>query len=622
MKALSNYIAKVTVCILAAGIVLSCVSPVHASGQITIEQEPQQKEVLAAPELLLDQKQETTPPTQQETLLPETEKSQAVPALDDASDKDTNKGEIDIPSIPDTSLVTEDGEDTPLSPAEDTLPAPTDNTSYEPAESTPPATIEDVPSAPSEDMSSAPIEENLSAPEEVEFTEPDQVEEKDPAVDIAVMDTSWLELINYGKHFFNVRDMRKGFAQIDKVYAYANASGDSHVHEKASEISRVVGILPKNALCYVIADEAQGWVYMESEYVRGFVNSMFLQQGEEALHYITQVGEENMKTAIPLIAPEENEAYTYSIETVYEVRHGTGEGVIRFADQFVGNPYVWGGYSLTNGVDGSHFVYQILSRCGVYDGDYITSYGWRYIGEEVTSLNDAKAGDVVCYAGHVAIYDGTGGIVEARGRQWGITHNRRADCGEILTIRRLVSDEEESGNNAEIIREYLLNNGFSKAGTAGIMGNIANEACPAFEPSSLELESIGKTGISSDQYTAMVDQGKISKSEFIVSSRFGLYSGGRYGYGLCGFTDPKVKAYAYHYTVEQGKSVGSITGQLDSLLAYLSDNNPDLLSRLKNAKDPEVAAIMFLKEYERCANMPMAEIGRAAAAKSIYESMN
>ena len=100
MRALSNYIAKVTACILAAGIVLSCVSPAHSSGQITIEQEPQQKEVLAVPELLLDQKQETTPPTQQETLLPETEKSQAVPALDDASDKDTNKGEIDTPAHP------------------------------------------------------------------------------------------------------------------------------------------------------------------------------------------------------------------------------------------------------------------------------------------------------------------------------------------------------------------------------------------------------------------------------------------------------------------------------------------------------------------------------------------
>ena len=48
----------------------------------------------------------------------------------------------------------------------------------------------------------------------------------------------------------------------------------------------------------------------------------------------------------------------------------------------------------------------------------------------------AKAGDVICYSGHVAIYDGNGGIVEAKGTKWGITHDRRANCKTILAIRR------------------------------------------------------------------------------------------------------------------------------------------------------------------------------------------
>ena len=453
-------------------------------------------------------------------------------------------------------------------------------------------------------------------------TDTEQPAEEEPSTDTSVLDTSWLNHIDYGKYFFNTVDMRKGFAQVDKVYAYAKVSDYLHVREKADEHSRIVGKLSANALCYVIADSDKEWVYIESGDVRGFVKSRYLQQGEEALRYVTQTGEENMAMAKLLIQPEDNKAFTYSTDTVYEVKHGTGEGVIRFADQFLGNPYVWGGNSLTEGIDCSHFVYQILTRCGVYDEGYTSSYGWRYVGEEVTSLSEAKAGDVVCYDGHVALYDGAGGIVEAKGRRWGITHDRSVDCSEILTIRRVISDEEEDGENAQIIRDYLMSNGFSKAGAAGIMANIANESYPAFEPSSLELRSIHKTGISSDQYTALVDSGEISKSEFIVSSSFGLYSGGRYGYGLCGFTDPKVKAYLYHYTVEQGKSVGSISGQLDSLLAYLSDNNPDLLSRLKNAEDPETAASAFLREYERCANMRMAEIKRTAAARSIYEAMD
>ena len=114
----------------------------------------------------------------------------------------------------------------------------------------------------------------------------------------------------------------------------------------------------------------------------------------------------------------------------------TGEAIVAYADQFVGNPYVWGGNSLTNGIDCSHFVYQVLKNCGVYSGGYTTSAGWRTLGKPVASLSEARAGDVLCYSGHVAIYDGHGGIVEAKGSKWGITHDRSANYKTILAIRR------------------------------------------------------------------------------------------------------------------------------------------------------------------------------------------
>lgn len=119
----------------------------------------------------------------------------------------------------------------------------------------------------------------------------------------------------------------------------------------------------------------------------------------------------------------------------------SGAAIVAFAEQFIGNPYVWGGNSLTNGIDCSHFVYQVLKHCGVYHEGYVTSLGWRTKGEEVPSLAEAKAGDIICYSGHVAIYDGKGGIVEAKGSRWGITHDRRADYTTILTIRRFTSEE-------------------------------------------------------------------------------------------------------------------------------------------------------------------------------------
>lgn len=109
--------------------------------------------------------------------------------------------------------------------------------------------------------------------------------------------------------------------------------------------------------------------------------------------------------------------------------------IVSYADQFVGNPYVYGGNSLTDGIDCSHFVHQVLTDTGHYDGEYTTSDGWANLGESVQSLNNAQAGDVIVYPGHVAIYDGDGGIVEAKGSEWGITHDRDADHGTILAIR-------------------------------------------------------------------------------------------------------------------------------------------------------------------------------------------
>ena len=116
----------------------------------------------------------------------------------------------------------------------------------------------------------------------------------------------------------------------------------------------------------------------------------------------------------------------------------TGSKIVAYADQFVGNPYVWGGNSLTNGIDCSHFVYQVLKNCGVYSGGYVTSAGWRSKGRAVSSLSEAQAGDVLCYSGHVAIYDGHGGIVEAQSSRAGITHNRSANYKTILAIRRFI----------------------------------------------------------------------------------------------------------------------------------------------------------------------------------------
>ena len=115
---------------------------------------------------------------------------------------------------------------------------------------------------------------------------------------------------------------------------------------------------------------------------------------------------------------------------------GSGDGLVAYADQFVGCPYVWGGSSLTEGCDCSHFVWLCLMNCGLYNGEYLVSNDWAYVGTPVNSLAEARAGDIVVYNGHVAIYDGAGMIVEAKGSAWGITHDRNVTCKPIVAIRR------------------------------------------------------------------------------------------------------------------------------------------------------------------------------------------
>ncbi len=113
-----------------------------------------------------------------------------------------------------------------------------------------------------------------------------------------------------------------------------------------------------------------------------------------------------------------------------------GAAVVAYAKQFVGCPYVWGGYQdPAQGVDCSGFVCYVYRHFG-YDFGRLTSYGWRSVGQEV-SYNNLQQGDIVCYAGHVGIYAGGGVIVEAQDTAHGVTCNRSVNCHSIITIRRL-----------------------------------------------------------------------------------------------------------------------------------------------------------------------------------------
>lgn len=113
----------------------------------------------------------------------------------------------------------------------------------------------------------------------------------------------------------------------------------------------------------------------------------------------------------------------------------TGEELVAYAKQFVGNPYKWGGNSLTKGCDCSGFVHLIYEHFGFSTPRYSQSF--KTVGQPV-AFENIKPGDIVVYPGHVAIYAGDGIIVEAQSTRAGITCKRSVKCHTITAIRRLL----------------------------------------------------------------------------------------------------------------------------------------------------------------------------------------
>ena len=244
MKSSRKHSARVTAALLAAGMVLSSVSPVCASEITSVVQESEQSESSSLPDIPPNEDQETSE-TDQPTDPPAESTDPTIPPTAEENPgqgSDIEDTDPTVPSNPDDQPETNN----PDSSEENTPPESAEDTSSDPDA--------DTPSDPAEDISSEIVED---MPSETDDEESDDT-------DITVLDTSWLNHIDYGKYFFNTVDMRKGFARIDKVYAYANVNDYLNVREKAAEKSRIVGTLSPKGLCYVIADSDKEWVYISS----------------------------------------------------------------------------------------------------------------------------------------------------------------------------------------------------------------------------------------------------------------------------------------------------------------------------------------------------------------------
>ena len=227
---------------------------------------------------------------------------------------------------------------------------------------------------------------------------------------------------------------------VDKVIS-SNETDDPLVHvTTTSKVDVKEKVEPD--VVYEKTDELfDGNVELKSEGSEGekvVTNEVTLVNGnEEAAEPVDEEVTEKPVDTVMLLGTKDRPADTawqdYSGETVWDGSGVTGTELVNYGLKFVGNPYKYGGTSLTNGADCSGFIYSVYRQ----NGYSVPRMGFYKMGKGVC-LAEAKAGDIVYYSGHYAMYMGDGKIVHAYNSRAGITTSSVHAPGRILTIRRLV----------------------------------------------------------------------------------------------------------------------------------------------------------------------------------------
>lgn len=156
-------------------------------------------------------------------------------------------------------------------------------------------------------------------------------------------------------------------------------------------------------------------------------------QAEEEARRAQEQALQNQQSSSGSSSGSSSSGGNYASASSYSGTGSKGQQIANYACQFIGNPYVPGGTSLTQGADCSGFVWRVYKDFG-YSVPR-TSYSLRSAGSEVAYSN-AQPGDVVCYAGHVGIYIGNGQIVHASTQKTGIKITN-ATYKQILSVRRI-----------------------------------------------------------------------------------------------------------------------------------------------------------------------------------------
>lgn len=228
--------------------------------------------------------------------------------------------------------------------------------------------------------------------------------------------------------------------------AFANVQSFLYIRSEPTTDSEWVGKLYPDYAAKIIGPVGE-WTQVQSGSVTGYVYSDYILIGknaeQKAQEMVQNSGTESPDEAFTYAESKEEEAARLEkeaseaaakAEEEASAKAGTGQAIVDYACQFIGNPYVWGGTSLTNGADCSGFVQSVFAHFGISLPR--TTWDMENVGTPV-SYDQAIPGDIILYDGHVGIYMGDGQIVNAINSSRGIGI-LPATYTSIITVRRLI----------------------------------------------------------------------------------------------------------------------------------------------------------------------------------------
>lgn len=288
----------------------------------------------------------------------------------------------------------------------------------------------------------------------------------------------------YAEAYEKAKNANWGYTNL----GIANVDNNLNIRSVAAEDGKLVGKLPKDAACEVLDDDGI-WAHIKSGKVEGYVSLEYLLTGipakrraEELATTMARVttdslkvrAEANTDSEVITLVPDGEELEVASVEgdwvrvylddeevfvsaeyvevsselgtaiTMTELFYGQGVSDVRvdvcqYAKEFLGNPYVWGGTSLTNGADCSGYVMSIFKKYGVSLPH--SSVAQANCGTTI-SVSEAQPGDLVFYGNgksinHVAIYIGNGQVIHASSPKTGIRISNVSYRSPIKAVRIL-----------------------------------------------------------------------------------------------------------------------------------------------------------------------------------------